>query len=227
VPVTTLGFLTSWPAGLTRPLAATLNSLDGRIKSNAAIVPAGTGGTISIYASDATQVILDINGYFAPNNYCRRAGVLSGCAVPAGGHAQRDPVKRTFCRRDQPDPAHSFQPLRRTFGGASLLAEFRGGGDGAGRLPDSLSDRLDPSHSGPAERPFRRGRAAASMCTPAMPPASFGFLTLWPQGIACVSWRDRSSRTLFQGDLASRRPAYSGWPLHGDYCRVSELHAIF
>jgi uncharacterized repeat protein (TIGR01451 family) len=66
VPTTTLGYLTLWPAGQTRPLASTLNSLDGRIKSNAAIVPAGTGGAVSVFASDTTHVILDINGYFVP-----------------------------------------------------------------------------------------------------------------------------------------------------------------
>ena len=62
----TLGYLTLYPAGQSRPLASTLNSLDGRIKSNAAIVPAGTNGAVSVFASDATQVILDINGYFVP-----------------------------------------------------------------------------------------------------------------------------------------------------------------
>ena len=66
VPATTLGYLTLYPAGQTRPLASTLNSLDGRIKSNAAIVPAGTNGAVSVFASDSTQVILDINGYFVP-----------------------------------------------------------------------------------------------------------------------------------------------------------------
>ena len=66
VPATTLGYLTLYPAGQSRPLASTLNSLDGRIKSNAAIVPAGTGGAVSVFASDTTNVILDINGYFIP-----------------------------------------------------------------------------------------------------------------------------------------------------------------
>jgi hypothetical protein len=55
-------------------VAATLNSLDGRIKSSAAIVPAGTGGAISVFASDATQLVLDINGYFVPNT---TAGALA------------------------------------------------------------------------------------------------------------------------------------------------------
>jgi hypothetical protein len=66
VPAGPLGFLTLWPSGQGQPLASTLNSLDGRIKSNAAIVPAGAGGAISVFASNATDVILDINGYFVP-----------------------------------------------------------------------------------------------------------------------------------------------------------------
>ena len=66
VPGPRLGFLTVWPAGQTRPLASTLNSVDGRVKANAAIVPAGTGGQVSIYATDTTNVIVDVNGYFTP-----------------------------------------------------------------------------------------------------------------------------------------------------------------
>jgi|GEM_PF-838441 len=61
-----LGYLTVWPAGQAQPLVATLNSLDGRIKSNAAIIPAGSGGAVSVFATDTTDVVLDINGYFVP-----------------------------------------------------------------------------------------------------------------------------------------------------------------
>jgi hypothetical protein len=68
VPKVHLGYVTVWPAGQTRPPVATLNSLDGRIKSNAAIVPAGTSGALSIFATDTTDVILDINGYFVPGS---------------------------------------------------------------------------------------------------------------------------------------------------------------
>jgi hypothetical protein len=66
VPKAGLGYLTAWPAGQTRPLVSTLNSLDGRIVANAAIVPAGIGGAISTFVTDDSDVILDINGYFAP-----------------------------------------------------------------------------------------------------------------------------------------------------------------
>jgi hypothetical protein len=44
----------------------TLNSPQAGIVSNAAIVPAGSDGAISIYVSDTTDVIIDIDGYFAP-----------------------------------------------------------------------------------------------------------------------------------------------------------------
>ncbi len=71
VPIQALGFLTVWPAGEEQPVVSTLNS-DGRVKANATIIPAGTNGGVSVYASDATQFILDIDGYFAP------AGTTSG-----------------------------------------------------------------------------------------------------------------------------------------------------
>jgi len=64
VPHQTLGYLTLWPTGQPQPLVSTLNSLDGRIVANAAIVPAGTNGSVNVYVSDTTDVIIDINGYF-------------------------------------------------------------------------------------------------------------------------------------------------------------------
>jgi uncharacterized repeat protein (TIGR03803 family) len=66
VPNGSLSYLTVWPAGQSRPLASTLNSLDGRIKANAAIIPAGASGEISVYATNTTNVIVDVDGYFAP-----------------------------------------------------------------------------------------------------------------------------------------------------------------
>jgi len=45
-----------------------MNSLDGRIKANAAIVPGGTGDAVSVYVTDSTNVVLDIDGYFAPSS---------------------------------------------------------------------------------------------------------------------------------------------------------------
>jgi hypothetical protein len=66
VPIQSLGYLTVWPAGEVQPVVSTLNSGDGRVKANATITPAGTNGGVSVFASDATQLILDIDGYFVP-----------------------------------------------------------------------------------------------------------------------------------------------------------------
>jgi len=67
VPEHTLGYLTIWPTGEAQPTTSLLNSPDGRVKANAAIVPAGMpSGSVSVYVTDTTNVILDIDGYFAP-----------------------------------------------------------------------------------------------------------------------------------------------------------------
>jgi hypothetical protein len=66
VPPGSLDYLTVWPTGQSMPLVSTLNDLSGEIVANAAIVPAGTDGAISLLAGDDTDVIIDINGYFAP-----------------------------------------------------------------------------------------------------------------------------------------------------------------
>jgi hypothetical protein len=66
VPHGPLGFLTTWPAGQPQPLASTLNAHLGGITANAAIVPAGSNGDISVFATDNSDLVIDVNGYFAP-----------------------------------------------------------------------------------------------------------------------------------------------------------------
>jgi len=66
VPRGPLGYLTAWPTGQAQPLVSTLNSFDGTTLANAAIVPAGTAGYVSFFASNTTDLVVDINGYFAP-----------------------------------------------------------------------------------------------------------------------------------------------------------------
>ncbi len=73
VPSGRLGYLTIWPTGESQPAVSTLNSPDGRIKANAAIVQAGTNGAVNVFVSDTTNVILDIDGYFAPPSSSTRS----------------------------------------------------------------------------------------------------------------------------------------------------------
>ncbi len=64
LPQGPLYYLTLWPTGLSQPLASTLNSWGGIVVANAAIVPAGAGGAVSVFVRNTADVILDINGYF-------------------------------------------------------------------------------------------------------------------------------------------------------------------
>src|SRR5215469_12139960 len=65
VPPGPLGFITAYPTGQPLPLAATVNSPQGFIVGNAAIVPAGSSGSIDIFASSATDIVID-NLSYAP-----------------------------------------------------------------------------------------------------------------------------------------------------------------
>ncbi len=58
--------LTVWPAGQAQPFLSTLNAPTGTLTANAAIVPAGAAGAINLYTSDNSDMVIDINGYFAP-----------------------------------------------------------------------------------------------------------------------------------------------------------------
>ncbi len=67
-----LGYITVWATGQSQPFVSTLNSSDGRVKANAAIMPAGSAGAVSVYTTDTTDVVLDINGYFVPTKQLPR-----------------------------------------------------------------------------------------------------------------------------------------------------------
>jgi hypothetical protein len=64
VPKGVLGYVTLWPAGQGQPFVSTLNSLDGRIVANAAVIQAGANGAVEVFATDATDLIVDVNGFF-------------------------------------------------------------------------------------------------------------------------------------------------------------------
>jgi len=113
VPQGTLGYVTMWPTGQSQPFVSTLNSPDGRIKSNAAIVPAGTAGAVSVFATNTTDVILDINGYFDsytdpialqfyPLTPCRVADTRNGSGALGGpsllaGQPRIFPIMSSVC----------------------------------------------------------------------------------------------------------------------------------
>ena len=125
VPQEPLGYLTVWPTGEDQPNASTLNSLDGRVKANAAIIPAGYQGAISAFASNTTDLVVDIDGYFSsPGSQtltfyalppCRVAdtrnpNLPSGLGPPymMGGVARDFPILNSNCSIPSDAQAYSF-----------------------------------------------------------------------------------------------------------------------
>ena len=60
----------------------TLNSWGGIVVANGAIVPAGIDGAVSVFVTDPTDVILDVNGYFdAPAEQARIPSIRCSLAA--------------------------------------------------------------------------------------------------------------------------------------------------
>jgi hypothetical protein len=143
VPQGLLGYLTTWPTGQPQPVVSTLNSLDGTVLANAAIVPAGTNGAVSFFASNTTDLIVDINGYFAPpgsgglNFYtatpCRvadtrnPAGTFGGPII--GGATERTfPLSQGSCGLPANAAAYSLNMTVAPSGFLGYLATWPAGG---------------------------------------------------------------------------------------------------
>jgi hypothetical protein len=142
VPKAPLAYLTAWPTGSAQPAVSTLNSFDGGVLANAAIVAAGTGGAVSFFASGSTDLIVDINGYFAPpaggglNFYpvtpCRVADTRTP-AGPLGGPSLGYSTPRTFpvpsspCLLPPTAAAYSLNVTAVPFGALGFLTAWPAG----------------------------------------------------------------------------------------------------
>jgi uncharacterized repeat protein (TIGR03803 family) len=145
VPITTLSYLTIWPTGEGQPTVSTLNSLDGRIKANAVIIPAGTSnGSVSVFVTNTTNVVLDINGYFTPSSGSTLAFYpLTPCRVVdtrnpngplggpylSGGHERDFPVLESNCQLPPSGAAYSlnFTVVPKTPAGVGYLTVWSQG----------------------------------------------------------------------------------------------------
>ena len=61
--VDTAGFVTVYPSTAGLPVASTLNVVPGATIANMLIVPLGADGTVSLYTSSQTDLIVDVMGY--------------------------------------------------------------------------------------------------------------------------------------------------------------------
>ncbi len=113
-----VSYLTIWPTGETQPLVSLMNS-DGRVKANAAIVPAGTNGEVNVYVTNTTNVLIDIDAFFDdasdttalaffPLTPCRIIDTRSGDGGPLQADMERDYMIPTNCDVPATAEAYSF-----------------------------------------------------------------------------------------------------------------------
>jgi hypothetical protein len=144
VPKGPLGYLTMYPSGGARPTVSLLNSLDGRVKANATILPAGTNGGITAYGTDATELIVDVNG------------LLPGGSMPRARHTNGTARPRVASAGDENDSHHRLF-LRSSGRCQSLRAERHRGSENQVRLSTAESHRLATFEYIHVERPYRHG----------------------------------------------------------------------
>lgn len=80
-----LSYISAWPTGQTMPNVSTLNAASGLPTANAAIVPAGTNGSINVFASNDTDLLIDINGYFIPDTNAGTQSTAVGTGASNAG----------------------------------------------------------------------------------------------------------------------------------------------
>ncbi len=59
------GYLTLFPSGVPRPTASTLNFMKYHTVANSAVTAVGGDGSVRIYVSASTHVVVDVSGWFA------------------------------------------------------------------------------------------------------------------------------------------------------------------
>ena len=79
------GYLSVWPTGGTQPIVSTLNFTSNSILANAAVIPAGTGGGINVFVNFSTDLIIDVNGYYAGTGVVTALNTLTGDVTLAQG----------------------------------------------------------------------------------------------------------------------------------------------
>ena len=159
-----------------------MNSPDGRIKANAAIVPAGSQGAVSVYVTNTTDLILDIDGYFAtPGSQTYQFFPLTPCRLVdtrgangnLGGPRLLAQTPRDFPLLSSPctsDRSQSAGLLAQLHGGTQSFATAAGISVGVARGGDATGSFDSEQSNGNCrgKRGHRTGRepTATSTSTP-------------------------------------------------------------
>ncbi len=154
------GYLSVYPAGTSAPTASTLNYAPGEAVPNLVTVAIGSGGQVDILASSAhVNVIVDVEGYYAPDSGSNVAGgYLSSLPDPvriADTRCSASPPPSYCLSEGIPSANAGLQPLQ---GGATVKIVVAG----VDQVPVTAM--------------------AVSLVVTAASPQSSGYLTVWPDG---------------------------------------------
>jgi Chaperone of endosialidase len=91
------GFITIYPAGAAQPTVSTLNYVAGQTIANAAIVPLGDGGAITVIAGvSGTDLVIDTNGEYHPGVVTGLNGLTGDVTLAAGSNTTITPAGQTL-----------------------------------------------------------------------------------------------------------------------------------
>ena len=110
------GYLTAFPCGQPAPPSSNLNFVAGEARAVAAIVGLGLGSTMCVMSDVAADVIVDVNGYYAPApQFGPTADLqpLSGTRVVDTRNGIGGPLAPFQAGRDTPDRPGRARPRRR------------------------------------------------------------------------------------------------------------------
>ena len=154
------GYLTVFPSGATQPLASNLNYTVAEVVPNLVEVGIGSDGEVSIYSSAQSNVVVDLEGYVAPN---ASGGLGAGLYNPLSAPAR-------ICDTRTGNPSHLSGPDAQCNGVA-------GGGERL-KAAGTLWVQVAGNNGIPA------GATAAVLNVTAVNPSTSGYLTVYPQGAA-------------------------------------------
>jgi SpoIID/LytB domain protein len=107
------GYMTVWPCDVARPEASNLNFVNGSVVANGVVAPVGASGKVCIYSNVASDLLVDISGWFAgsafvgttPNRFVdTRNGIGAPKARVNAGGVLRVPVAGAAVQRTDATP---------------------------------------------------------------------------------------------------------------------------
>jgi hypothetical protein len=90
------GFLTLFPEGATQLTASSINFAAGETVSNAATIPLSATGGMTILSKSATDVIVDVTGYFEGPVVSTVNGLSGAVTLSAGANVEITPTGNTL-----------------------------------------------------------------------------------------------------------------------------------